>query len=150
MAAMRMKAVSPVSALLLSRTFKTIPQPPGGVVGDANDATPVSPPHKLDGSIHWTTEKFVAAGLVPLVVAPLFTGVSTVVDSLLLALLLYHCFAGFQSCITDYIPKRVYGVYHSMAMYLLMFGTGVAGYGCYQIEQKEGGITRVVGRLWKA
>lgn len=35
-------------------------------------------------------------------------------------------------------------------MYLLTFGTGVAGYGVYQMEKKDGGLGGVVSGLWKA
>ena len=136
---------SPVTSSLIKpalvRGLKTIPQPPGFVVGTVNEAYVHPKPNKMHGSLHWTLERGVALGLVPLAAAPLFTGVSTVVDSTLSAFLLYHCYVGFQSCIIDYIPSRVYGSYHNYAMYLLTFGTGVAGYGIYQLEQKEGEIT---------
>lgn len=133
----------------LIRGFKTIPQPPGFIVGTVNDAYVPPPPHKLEGSLHWTSERIVTIGMLPLVLSPLITGGSTMVDSSMSALLLYHCFAGFQSCIIDYIPKRVYGVYHTYAMYLLTLGTGLAGYGVYQIETKEGGVSQIISKLWK-
>ncbi|KAI5961718.1 SDH4 [Candida margitis] len=134
----------------LIRGIKTIPQPPGFIVGTVNDAYVGPKPHKLEGSYHWTLERLVSAGLVPLVLAPMLTGASTFVDSTLSALLLYHCYAGFQSCIIDYIPKRVYGSWFNYAMYLLTFGTGVAGYGIYEIEKKEGGVSTIISKLWKA
>lgn len=143
----------PVSSLIkpaLVRGLKTIPQPPGFVVGTVNEAYVHPKPNKVHGSLHWTLERAVSIGLVPLAAAPLFTGVSTVVDSTLSALLLYHCYGGFQSCIIDYIPVRVYGSFHNFAMYLLTFGTGVAGYGVYQLEKKEGGLTGLVSRVWHA
>ena len=143
---------SPVTSSLIKpalvRGLKTIPQPPGFVVGTVNEA--YVHPKPMHGSLHWTLERGVALGLVPLAAAPLFTGVSTVVDSTLSAFLLYHCYVGFQSCIIDYIPSRVYGSYHNYAMYLLTFGTGVAGYGIYQLEQKEGGVTTLVSKIWHA
>ncbi|CAI5757561.1 unnamed protein product [Candida verbasci] len=144
------KSITRPTTSILSRSIKTIPQPPGYVVGTVNDAYIPPKPHKLEGSYHWTAERLVSIGLVPLTLAPLFTGVSTLLDSTLSALLLYHCYAGFQSCIIDYIPKRVYGNYFNYAMYLLTFGTGIAGYGIYKIEEKEGGVTKLVGKLWKA
>ncbi|ODV80371.1 uncharacterized protein CANTADRAFT_6010 [Suhomyces tanzawaensis NRRL Y-17324] len=127
-----------------------VPQPPGNIIGTVNDAYVPPPPHKLEGSIHWTSERIVSVGLVPLTLAPFLTGASTIVDSTLSALLLYHCYAGFQSCITDYIPSRTYGKYHNYANYLLLFGTGVAGYGIYDIETREGGLGKVVSKVWKA
>lgn len=134
----------------LIRGIKTIPQPPGYVVGTVNDAYVPPKPHKLEGSYHWTAERLVSVALVPLTLAPLFTGASTLLDSTLSSLLLYHCYAGFQSCIIDYIPKRVYGSFYNYAMYLLTFGTGIAGYGIYQMEKKDGGLIDVCASLWKA
>lgn len=135
---------------LLVRGIKTIPQPPGNIVGTVNDAYVPPPPKKSEGSYHWTSERIVSFALVPLAAAPFFTGASTLVDSTLATFLLYHVYAGFQSCIIDYIPKRVYGPIHNYAMYLLAFGTGVAGYGVYQIENKEGGFGQIIAKLWKA
>lgn len=134
----------------LVRGIKTIPQPPGFVVGDVNQAYQAPPPKKTEGSLHWTLERAVCVGILPLTVAPFLSGVSTFVDSTMSALLLYHCYAGFQSCIFDYITMRVYGVYHKAAMYLLAFGTGVAGYGIYKIETNEGGLFPVIAKVWKA
>ncbi|CAK7901396.1 mitochondrial inner membrane protein Shh4p [[Candida] anglica] len=140
-----------VRPAMLIRGFKTIPQPPGHIVGTVNDAYVPPPPSKSAGSYHWTSERIVAVGMVPLVLAPFLTGTSSVLDSSLAAALLYHCHAGFQSCIIDYIPKRVYGPYHNYAVYLLTFGTGVAGYGLYEIESKEEtGLSTILSKLWNA
>lgn len=133
------------------RGIKTIPQPPGHIVGTVNDAYVTPKPNKTHGSLHWTTERAVAIGMVPLVATSLVSSPGVIVDTTLSAFILYHSYVGFQSCIIDYIPKRVYGPYHNYAMYLLTFGTGVAGYGIYTIEQKEeGGLGGIVSKLWKA
>ena len=88
--------------------------------------------------------------MAPLIAAPFITGTSPL-DSAMAALLLYHCYAGFQSCIIDYIPKRVYGSIHTAVMGLLTFGTFVAGYGVYKIEQEnEDGLFGVLKKMWKA
>lgn len=135
----------------LFRGFKTIPQPPGNIVGTVNDAYVAPPPDKKHGSWHWTLERVVAIGLVPLVGASFTLGLTAVLDTTLLAALLVHCYTGFQSCIIDYIPTRVYGAYHNYAMYLLTFGSGVAAYGIYDMEKREeGGLTGVVSRIFKA
>lgn len=134
----------------LVRGIKTIPQPPGFIVGTVNDAYVPPGPKKFEGSLHWTSERAVAIGLVPLVLAPFLTGATTLLDSTMSGFILYHCYTGFQSCIIDYIPKRVYGSLFNFSMYLLTFGTGIAGYGIYQIETKEGGISTILSKLWKA
>ncbi|CAN3355577.1 succinate dehydrogenase [ubiquinone] cytochrome b small subunit, mitochondrial [Diutina catenulata] len=145
-AALKPASLRPV----LSRGIKTIPQPPGGVVGGPNDAYVPPPADKMHGSLHWTAERAVAIGLIPLTIYPFFNPACSIVDSSLCSLMLYHCYTGFQSCIIDYIPKRVYGGLHNAAMYLLLFGTGVAGYGIYEIEKKEGGVAGIIAKLWKA
>lgn len=145
-----LKSSVPLMRAALVRGIKTIPQPPGYVVGDVNQPYQAPPPKKMEGSLHWTLERIVCVGILPLTVAPFLSGVSTLVDSTMSALLLYHCYSGFQSCIIDYIPMRVYGAYHKAAMYLLALGTGVAGYGIYKIEKKEGGLFPVIAKVWKA
>lgn len=130
--------------------FKTIPQPPGNIIGTVNDAYVPPKPNKLHGSLHWTFERIVVLGMTPLIVAPFITGTSPF-DGAMCALLLYHCYAGFQSCIIDYIPKRVFGSMHTAAMALLTFGTLLSGYGVYKIENEEkDGVWGILTKLWKA
>lgn len=133
------------------RGIKTVPQPPGYIVGTVNDAYIPPKASKAHGSRHWTSERVVAAGLLPLVAASFTSGASVAIDTTLSTFMLYHCYTGFQACITDYIPSRVYAHYHDWAMYLLTFGTGVAGYGIYTIEQKEeGGVAGIVAKVFRA
>ena len=44
----------------LVRGIKTIPQPPGFIVGTVNDAYVPPGPKKFEGSLHWTSERAVA------------------------------------------------------------------------------------------
>lgn len=142
---------APLCRAALIRGIKTIPQPPGNIVGTVNDAYVPPKASKSHGSYHWTSERAVAIGLVPLVASSMFSGPSVILDTTLLSFLLYHCYTGFQSCIIDYIPKRVYGPWHNYAMYLLTFGTGVAGYGIYELEQREeGGLSSIVAKVYRA
>ncbi|EGV66703.1 hypothetical protein CANTEDRAFT_112442 [Yamadazyma tenuis ATCC 10573] len=134
----------------LVRGIKTIPQPPGYIVGTVNDAYVPPKPNKTHGSLHWAREKVVTVAMIPFIGYPFLAGTTTFVDASMSGLLLYHCYVGFQSCIIDYIPKRVYGAYHNYAMYLLTFGSGVAAYGIYELEKKEGGVTTIISKLWKA
>lgn len=133
------------------RGIKTIPQPPGFIVGTVNDAYVTPKADKAHGSMHWTSERVVALGLVPLLASSFASSPSVMLDTTLSAFILFHSYIGFQSCIIDYIPKRVYGPYHNYAMYLLTFGSGVAGYGIYSMEQKEeGGLSSVISKVWNA
>lgn len=129
--------------------LKQIPQPPGYIVGTVNDAYTAPHASKSHGSLHWTAERIIAISMVPLATVPFVTGsFAPVLDATLSILILAHAWIGFQSCIIDYIPKRVYGKQHDYAMYLLTFGTFIAGYGIYLIESKDVGLTGLLGKLW--
>ncbi|KAH3684971.1 hypothetical protein WICPIJ_004050 [Wickerhamomyces pijperi] len=152
------------SALLSQRFFQTsstqrfdipflkqIPQPPGYVVGNVNDA--YIPPHasKTHGSLHWTTERLIAIGLVPLTVVPFVTGsFAPVLDAVLSVTILAHSWIGFQACIIDYVQKRVYGSAHDYAIYLLSFGTVIAGLGIYNLEANDVGLTGLIAKVASA
>lgn len=144
-----------VTSLIAKRSInilpwvKQIPQPPGNIVGTVNDAYVPPPPDKGHGSRHWTFERLVGVGLVPLTVAPyVFGSMTPLADSLLSVLLLVHCHTGFQSCIIDYIPKRLYGWVHDFFMYLLSFGSGMSLYGIYLMESHDIGLTSIFLKLW--
>ncbi|CCK67964.1 protein SHH4 KNAG_0A02750 [Huiozyma naganishii CBS 8797] len=129
----------------------TLPQKPGGVAGDVNDSSTVPAEDPLHGSRHWTLDTAVSLSLVPLVGIPLvFVGpVSTVADTMLSAMLLAHCYSGFQSCIIDYVSKRVYGRIHSYAMWLLRIGSLVSLFGIYILETESDGLVGLMRRMWR-
>lgn len=130
--------------------IKTIPQPPGNIIGTVNDAYVPPKPNSFTGSKHWTFERLVTIGMVPLVVTPFVTGgLSAPLDATLGALILYHSYAGFESCIIDYIPLREFGVWHKAAMGLLAFGSVVAAYGIYVLETSyDGGLWALLKDSW--
>lgn len=153
-AAMRPAMVRPAAALpslIRRQPLGTIPQPPGGIVGGVNDPVAVPPADRSHGSYHWSFERLIVLGMVPLAMTPLVGGSLTpVLDATLGSLILMHSHLGFQSCIIDYIPKRVYGRWHSAAMYFLYAGSATALYGVYQMETNDIGLTLALSEIWNA
>ncbi|CEP25242.1 SDH5 [Cyberlindnera jadinii] len=141
--------VRPISLKPNFEKFKLTSEPPGHIVGDVNDPVPTQEADFYHSVYHWSYERIVAVTMVPLAVLPFVSGTSyPLLDTLLSTLILVHSNAGFQSCIIDYIPKRIYGVWHTYAMRLLAFGTCVGLYGVYELETKDEGITTLLKKLW--
>ena len=131
--------------------YKLKPQPPGGVTGTVNDAYQHGMIDTYAGSAHWTYERLISVALIPLASLPLFQSpVNPILDAAFGVLLLFHCHMGFLSCITDYIPERVYGVWNKIARRLLSLGTFVGMYGVYVIETESNVIFDLVQQLWLA
>lgn len=95
--------------------------------------------------------RIVAAGLVPLTIAPFAAGsLNPVMDSVLCALLVIHSHIGFESCIVDYFPKSRVPLVRTLAMWALRIGTVTLGYALYSFETNDIGITELVSKLWHA
>jgi succinate dehydrogenase (ubiquinone) membrane anchor subunit len=96
-------------------------------------------------------ERSVAAGLIPLTLAPFAGGsVSPYTDAALCALLLIHSHMGFQQIIVDYIPTKDHPTARKLFGWGLMAGTAVVGIGLYEFETTDIGITETVKRIWRA
>lgn len=129
--------------------FKKIPQPAGHIVGTVNDAYKIPLVDYFEGSYHWAYERIVTLSLIPLATFPFFGGVEhPLIDSIFSVGLLFHVHAGFKACIIDYIPKRVYGVWHKIASGLLTFGTFTSMYGIYVLETENSGLFDLVKSIW--
>ncbi|KAI1432844.1 mitochondrial succinate dehydrogenase cytochrome b560 subunit D [Xylaria sp. CBS 124048] len=140
-----------VAAFHASSSRSLLPPGPQVLKGTVNDATPVPDPKPTHGSYHWTFERLVAAGLVPLTVAPFAAGsLNPALDAALCALLLVHSHAGMQSIIIDYIPNRKYAGAHKASMWILNTFTVLAGIGLYEFETNDVGVTEAIKRVWKA
>ncbi|KAF2017588.1 mitochondrial succinate dehydrogenase cytochrome b560 subunit D [Aaosphaeria arxii CBS 175.79] len=140
-----------VAAFHATRSQQILPAPPQRVVGTANDPTPVPPPSPSHGSYHWSFERAISAGLIPLCVAPFAAGsLNPVMDSILCALLVVHSHIGFEACIIDYFPKRRVPLLFNSANWALRIGTVLLGLSLYSFETNDVGITELVKRLWAA
>ncbi|KAH7018553.1 CybS-domain-containing protein [Microdochium trichocladiopsis] len=119
--------------------------------GPLNDAAPVPSPSPSHGSYHWTFERLIAAGLVPLSVAPFAGGsVSPVLDAALCSLLLLHTHLGFQAILIDYVPNSRYPGMRKALTWLLNGATLLVGVGLYEYETNDIGLTETVKRVWTA
>lgn len=131
--------------------YKKIPQPPGHIVGTVNEPYKIPLVSFYEGGYHWAYERILTVALIPLATFPFIGGVEyPMLDSIFTVGLLFHAHAGFQACIIDYIPLRVYGVWHRIARRLLAFGTSVSMYGIYILETENGGLWDLLSSIWSA
>lgn len=74
-----------------------LPAGPQIIKGGVNDPAPIPKPSSVHGSYHWTFERLLSVGLVPLTIAP-FAGSSMnpTLDAVLVATILLHSHIGFQ------------------------------------------------------
>ncbi|PQE20217.1 succinate dehydrogenase subunit D protein [Rutstroemia sp. NJR-2017a BBW] len=116
-----------------------------------NDAAPVPPANPAHGSYHWTFERLVAVGLIPLTIAPFASGsLNPTTDALLAAAILIHSHIGFESCIIDYFPKKRIPKTRAAAWWGLRAATVLVGVGLYEFETNDVGLTEGIKRIWKA
>lgn len=131
--------------------YKLIPQPPGNIVGTVNDPYVPPSPSFFEGGYHWTYERAIAIGLIPCSIAPFIVGTDIpMIDYIFSVLLLAHCHTGIKSCIIDYIPQRVYGIWHKIASRVLTLGSCMGLYGIYVLETTSNGIFELIRSLWGA
>ncbi|KAL1934350.1 hypothetical protein VTP01DRAFT_6532 [Rhizomucor pusillus] len=102
------------------------------------------------GAYHWTMERASAIALIPLISTQFIYGAHPICDGLLGVVLPYHIYLGFDSCITDYIPKRVYPRMHRVANWTLMGTTGLVMWGCFEFNTNDVGLTEAIQRIWTA
>uniref|UniRef100_A0A336UJ02 Succinate dehydrogenase [ubiquinone] cytochrome b small subunit n=1 Tax=Botrytis fuckeliana TaxID=380458 RepID=A0A336UJ02_9HELO len=117
----------------------------------ANDAAAVPKPSPSHGSYHWTFERLIAVGLVPLTVAPFVSGsLNLATDALLCAAILIHSHIGFESCITDYFPSKRVPKTKAFLWWGLRGATVLVGVGLYEFETNDVGVTEGIKRIWRA
>ncbi|KZF22022.1 mitochondrial succinate dehydrogenase cytochrome b560 subunit D [Xylona heveae TC161] len=144
---------TPMKAAAFHASAKRAILPPGPqhVEGTANDPVPVPPAEPTHGSYHWTFERILAAGLIPLTVAPFAAGTQhPVLDATLCASLLIHSHIGFDSMVIDYIPKKRFPKSRALFTWGLRAGTVVVAIGLYEFETNDVGLTEAIKRVWTA
>ncbi|KAI8933589.1 hypothetical protein NX059_009319 [Plenodomus lindquistii] len=140
-----------IAAFHATQRNQILPPLPQKIVGTTNDPVPVPNPDYAHGSYHWSFERIVSAGLIPLTLAPFAAGsLNPVTDSILCALLVVHSHIGFEACIIDYFPKARIPKIRAAANWALRLGTLTLGVALYSFETNDVGITEAVARLWHA
>jgi succinate dehydrogenase (ubiquinone) membrane anchor subunit len=116
-----------------------------------NDPAPIPEPSSASGSYHWTTERFLAAGLVPLTIAPFAAGsLNPTMDAFLCGAILLHSHMGFQQVVIDYIPQKAWPKLRRFFWWGLNLATLTVGVGLYEFETNDVGVTEAIKRVWKA
>jgi len=140
-----------VAAFHASGRRSLLPALPQVIQGTANDAAPVKPADPTHGSYHWTFERLISAGLVPLTIAPFAAGsLNPAMDAILCGAILIHSHIGFESVIIDYLPSKRVPVTRAIFWWGLRLATVVVGVGLYEFETNDVGVTEAVKRIWKA
>ncbi|KAF7548980.1 hypothetical protein G7046_g8490 [Stylonectria norvegica] len=128
-----------------------LPPGPQHIVGSVNDPAPIPEPSASHGSYHWTFERLIAAGLIPLTIAPFAAGsYNPVTDAILCGVLLLHSHLGFQQVVIDYIPQKQWPKLRKTFWWALNAATLTVGIGLYEFETNDVGITEAIKRIWTA
>ncbi|KAK6074074.1 CybS protein [Seiridium cupressi] len=146
-----LRDVARVSAFHTSSRKNLLPPGPQVIKGTVNDPAPVPPTSPSHGSYHWTFDRLLAAGLVPLTVAPFAAGsVNPLLDATLCSALLIHSHTGFQNILIDYIPNGRYPKSRKLFQWSLNIVTVLVAIGLYEFETNDVGVTEAIKRVWKA
>lgn len=127
--------------------------PPGPQVieGGVNDPAPVPKPSPIHGSYHWTFERLLSVGLIPLTLTPFATGsLNPTLDAALIFTLIVHSHMGFQNCITDYFSVTKHPTLRKSSDWLLKIATVLVAVGFYEFETNDVGVTEAIKRIWHA
>ena len=117
----------------------------------ANDPAPVPATSPSHGSYHWTFERLISAGLVPLTIAPFAAGsLNPLLDALLCGAIVIHSHIGFEACVVDYFPKWRVPKTRKFFDWLLKGCTVLVGVGLYEFETNDVGVTEAIKRVWTA
>ncbi|KAK0734307.1 succinate dehydrogenase-like protein [Lasiosphaeria miniovina] len=128
-----------------------LPPLPQHVDGTVNDPAPVLETSPAHGSYHWTFDRLVSAGLVPLTLAPFAAGsLNPTMDAVLCGIILIHSHTGFQNIIIDYVPTWRVPRARKAIMWGLNVATVIVGLALYEFETTDVGVTEAIKRVWTA
>ncbi|KAH9999110.1 mitochondrial inner membrane protein [Russula vinacea] len=126
---------------LARRSTSNFAYVPGGPIykGTVNDPTTFPPSKKSHGSHHWTFERLLSAGLVPLTAAAFVTSGSPtpLLDGLLGISLIVHSHMGFDSILVDYVHKRKFPTLGPLLTWTLRLTSLAVGVGVYQFNTND-------------
>ncbi|KAJ5819204.1 Cytochrome b succinate dehydrogenase small subunit CybS [Penicillium riverlandense] len=116
-----------------------------------NDPAPIPETHPSEGSYHWSFERLVCVGLIPVTIAPFAAGsFNPVMDAVLCSLLVAHSHVGFQASIIDYFPAARVPKTRTFLNWLLRAFTLTTAVGLYEFETNDVGLTEGLRRVWTA
>ena len=98
------------------------------------------------GTKNWRAERIASMLTFGLIGAACYAP-SQPIDIALGIVLPVHCHLGFDSIVTDYVPKRKKPILHGLCMSFLYAGTAATIYGLWELNTKDIGITRGVQKL---
>merc|ERR1711939_448543 len=144
----RSPIVAQTSGFQTSSRRAILPPLPQKIKGTVNDAYEAPEPHPQHGSYHWTFDRIVSIGVLPLTVAPFAAGsLSPLLDGAFISLLIIHTYTGFQNVITDYLPKWRVPRWRKAFEYANVLAVG---WGYYEFETNDVGLTEAVRKIWRA
>ncbi|KAK0546962.1 membrane anchor subunit of succinate dehydrogenase, Sdh4 [Tilletia horrida] len=121
------------------------------IEGTVNEPTKFPPPSPSHGSYHWTLERSLSIGLVPLIAAGAVKhGASGILDGALALTLVVHSHIGFDACLQDYLHKRKYPIAGPIGAWVLRAATVGTLVGIYEFQTNDVGFTEVISKLWTA
>jgi len=139
---------------LAHRSTSNFAYVPGGPIykGTANDPTTFPVPQRSVGSHHWTFERLLSAGLVPLTAAAFVTSgsPSPLLDGLIGISLVVHSHIGFDTILVDYLHKRKFPRLGPLITWTLRVTSVAVGVGVYQFNTNDIGLTELIRRVWTA
>jgi succinate dehydrogenase (ubiquinone) membrane anchor subunit len=85
-----------------------LPPLPQAIQGTVNDPVKVPHAHPSHGSYHWTAERLVSVGLIPITILPFAVGsLNPLLDGTLISLIIVHTYIGFQYDQTEGCDRKL-------------------------------------------